>query len=451
MIAKQRRMKQTMIQRKWVAALALLMGVCGCSDNGYRGTEPVDPDDADKTLVPVSLSLGKIVTIETTKGAGAIDDTEGSLGKQIWSGSKVNVFAFRDVASCDERAAAVSADVPAPGCLIDGGGEEASADYGLVTTVNADGQMLTLPRQIFYPTVKDATYNFFAFFCDAKRGEEGVSRTADRVSFPIEIDGTNDVMTAYAGRSNFDWNRYDRSRFDDETARHIEAWAYSVYTERRQITPIFNFRHHLVRFRFDLYAGAPEDSVTVRSVELLDVPYKAQFTVAVAPSEDGLVDDSQLRLDFDRDQTTTLTLRERKVETNPDGTYRSSAMVQTTPVGIAQETGSALNPYATKVASFGESLLVPTPDQMPHGYQCRITITQHKKRDNGTYEPAKTFYTDMEMKLGDGNAFQAGNVYTVKLAIFGAKEVKMNTTLTRWEPGGNVDMNEDDMVDYGNE
>ncbi|MGN0037408.1 MAG: hypothetical protein ACI36X_09395 [Bacteroidaceae bacterium] len=440
-----------MIQRKWTAALALLMGVCGCSDNSYRGTEPVDPDDTDKTRVPVSLSLGKIVTIETTKGAGAIDDTDGSLGKQIWSGSKVNVFAFRDVASCDERATDVSADVSAPGCLIDGGGEEAANDYGLVATVNADGQVLTLPRQIFYPTVKDATYNFFAFFCDARRGEGGVSRTADQISFPIEIDGTNDVMTAYAGRSNFQWDRYDRSRFDDVTASRIESWAYSVYTERRQITPIFRFRHHLVRFRFDLYAGAPEDSVTVRSVELLDMPYKAQFTVAVAPGEDGLVDDSQLRLDFDRDQTTMFTLRERKVTNDQDGNYQSSTMTATTPVGIAQGTGSATSPYDTKVASFGESLLVPAPDQMPHGYQCRITITQHKKRNNGTYQEIGTFYTDMEMKLADGELFKAGNVYTVKLAIFGAKEVKMNTTLTPWNDGGHVDMNEDDIVDYENE
>mgnify|MGYP000189267714 FL=1 len=95
-----------------------------------------------------------------------------------------------------------------------------------------------------------------------------------------------------------------------------------------------------------------------------------------------------------------------------------------------------------KKTNIGEAILAVPADT----YDLTIELSQKVKiYDDGstTQEDTKKFSYNDVIKLTN-DVFKAGYSYNVNITVFGLSEIKINTTLTPWEEGGNIDMNPED-------
>ena len=109
-----------------------------------------------------------------------------------------------------------------------------------------------------------------------------------------------------------------------------------------------------------------------------------------------------------------------------------------------QETGPEWDTEADKAkkTNIGEAILAVPADN----YELTIELSQNVKiydDGNTTQEDRKKFSYNDVIKLTD-DVFKAGYSYNVNITVFGLSEIKINTTLTPWEDGGNIDMNPED-------
>ena len=100
-----------------------------------------------------------------------------------------------------------------------------------------------------------------------------------------------------------------------------------------------------------------------------------------------------------------------------------------------------------KKTNIGEAILAVPADT----YDLTIELSQLVKTqeayndgtDHAAVEETRKFSYNDVIKLTD-DVFKAGYSYNVNITVFGLSEIKINTTLTPWEDGGNIDMNPED-------
>lgn len=389
-----------------VAAAGMLM-LFSCTDKSYRGSADTQFSPEESRLVIMSVGNTDNIIL---KGSGAIENGD----YDVWDGKPIYVYAFkRDLMT---SFAATSMD-DSESCLIDASRDELGSLAGKRAKVGMlDAYVVWdgIEKAVYYHP-GNYPYDFYAYYIDNMEvPSEQISRTDDSVSFPVEIDGSTDFMSAKAELTEEQLYRQD---FTDEERFDIINYAYSAYTAALDIHPVVYFKHLLTRLSFDIYPGREEaNNVYIDSIKVLSRT-AATFTVAHKQ-------DSRLGLDFSgSDVRSPLWLAE------PDGTRLRPGTYHTDYTGDFSEASI----YDRDSVRVGGSLLV-APDT---GYELHIYMTEIK---NGV--KSQPFEAMVELENSSG-IFNPGEHYVVRLGIYGLYDVEFDAKLVPWTDGGSIIIDND--------
>ena len=387
-----------------VAAAGMLM-LFSCTDKSYRGSADTQFSPEESRLVIMSVGNTDNIIL---KGSGAIENGD----YDVWDGKPIYVYAFkRDLMT---SFAATSMD-DSESCLIDASRDELGSLAGKRAKVGMlDAYVVWdgIEKAVYYHP-GNYPYDFYAYYIDNMEvPSEQISRTDDSVSFPVEIDGSTDFMSAKAELTEEQLYRQD---FTDEERFDIINYAYSAYTAALDIHPVVYFKHLLTRLSFDIYPGREEaNNVYIDSIKVLSRT-AATFTVAHKQ-------DSRLGLDFSgSDVRSPLWLAE------PDGTPLKLDTYHT------DYTGDFSVPvYERDSVSVGGSLLV-APDRE---YEMHIYLKERSGGSLKTYELVTSLTNSQRI-------FYAGDHYRVRLAVYGLYEMDISAKLVPWTYGGEIIIDND--------
>ena len=383
----------------------ILMALClaAYTDNSYKG---IESEMNTGEQLPVHIIVGDADEIVEAKGSGAMEDDD----PQVWEGKTINVFAFRREVTADYSIDAASGN---DDCLIDGSLDQAGNLGGKEANVNDLDSYITWkdPEEVIYYRTDDHPYDFFAYYIDQQTPDSDIYRTKDEVRIMMDIDGHQDVMSAYASLTE---EQLSRPGYTDMDKAQLETYSFSAYSAKRNIHPVFYFKHHLTRIDFEMSAGSEDsenimiDSIVVQSKS------KAIFTVAHKnPTSMGM--DFSISRDYKG-----LALPEA------DG---SKLKLDT----WHPEMGDDGQPVRKKI---GGSLLL-APDNR---YQLSIHVKENKLDGSVLRYENRMSLTSPEGHFGEGNQ------YVVHLTVYGLEEISINVELKKWVEGGDYIYNEEDYI-----
>lgn len=388
--------------------------LAGCFDDSYGGGDVGDNTGFDPP-VPV---LVEIASPEQSKGSGPVDDMSLEGGKSIY------VYAFNaDMLS----SYAVKASDDRVNTLLDGSVDRPDTKAGRRAVTYPRGGTLKwadASRVMFYHDgdMKHIPYEFYAYYMDdVDVSEDDYVRTDDAVRINVEIDGRQDLMTSKAELTDA-----QLETFDSEEQERLVEYSYSYYSGLRNVLPRFSFRHHLARLEFEVspgYVAGIVKNITVQSVEV-ESKYRAVFTVAERSSP------SQLGLSFPEGDGEELyrnfVLREADGSPVPDGKYSFSTLS---------------DPYEVprKIPMGGSLLVAPQKDSLI------AYVTVKETREDGAVLASARNRIALKYTQGSGfGSFDAGNMYRIKLQVFGITTVNTSVTMEPWRSGGNIMVDTED-------
>ncbi len=368
---------------RWLIWMALSLLLFSCAkENG--GSVPASNDEPVPILFQTSMTIQQE---EREEPKSAID---------TWSGQELMVFGIH-------RRNGVL-DLSRSGRYIDGVKTSApSGGYGGYISLNNE----QTDNPYFYPTqgtldffsccLAGATYpsDLFETYTESGRtlrriAEKYINSQAMTLAFNITVNGTQDVMTAYADRVA-DSRRSDVISPDE---------AYSSHSARENVYPTLHFSH--VLSRLSIKAKAVSSGLTVRNVSV-NARNKARL-VAVRP--------------------------------NPGSTPSLEIDPEDAPGTLIVETPASLGQSELPTDRFqdlGDCMIVPGDTQ------CMVffTIKQDGKDGEGT--------TNVTVDMSQyGLTFKSGMWYDINLSIFGPHEVTMTVTMNPWGAGyGEFEINPD--------
>ena len=210
------------------------------------------------------------------------------------------------------------------------------------------------------------------------------------IAFNITVNGTQDVMTAYA----------DREADSRRSVAISPDEVYSSHSARENVYPTLHFSHALSRL--SIKAKAMSSGLTVKAVRV-SARNKARL-LAVRPNPAS---------------TPSLAI-------NPDDEPGSLIVESPVPLGDSELP-------TDRFQDLGDCMIVPGDTQ------CVVffTLKQEGKETDGT--------TNVTVDMSKYNlTFESGMWYDINLSIFGPEEVTMTVTMTPWGSGyGEFDLNPD--------
>lgn len=378
-----------------VASLGLLAS-CSSDDDLSTGGK--------NDLQQIKIGMGVQATVGATRGTGTV----GSVGAENnkWAGQAINIYMFNkgtlDVAQFDGVDIYNNADFYAPTAVSSG---VAKAKDNSVK---------------YYPT--QAAFDFWGYRLDnAIQGTPAVSEDGTKQEVGFTLDGSQDIMVGKADPTE-----------EDLTKCADAEKIYSAYAARRGVQPDIKFKHLLSRLVFSVTGGNEDACDNEHGVKVTAIKVKSKYTgkLIVAYTPDAQVTNELVPTD----DVTDLVLKERAT----DDINGNNDLVALQPKNPEWD----VDANKAKKTNIGEAILAVPADT----YDLTIELSQKVKiYDDGstTQEDTKKFSYNDVIKLTD-DVFKAGYSYNVNITVFGLSEIKINTTLTPWEDGGNIDMNPED-------
>lgn len=376
-----------------LGAVALAGIISSCSSD-----ETLSSNNQNSDLQEIKIGFGAN-TVVSTRGTGTVGSTDG--GTNSWNGQKINIFML-------ERGTTNLALFENEGAIYDN-------EVFVAPIAMASGIALPEDNRVkYYPT--QGAFDFWGYRLDGC--ETGpYTASADKIEIPFTMDGSQDIMVGKAVPTAEEIAACKKEGGEPEPER-----IYSAFAARRNIQPNITFKHLLSRLTFSVLAGnqaiCSSDGVKVTAIEVVS-KNSGKLIAAYTGSEiDQIV--------FD-DTETNLILKQRATgaATNENLVDLEAVTPEWDAVGdVAKET------------AVGEALLVAPSAE----YKLIIRLSQTVKTDysNPSATTVKEFaYEDV---LTTPSGFEAGKSYNVKITVYGLSEIKVNTTLTPWVDGGNIDM-----------
>lgn len=378
-----------------VASLGLLAS-CSSDDDLSTGGK--------NDLQQIKIGMGVQATVGATRGTGTVGGVGADNNK--WAGQAINIYMFKkgtlDVAKFDGVDIYNNAAFYAP----------TTASTGLATAVDHSVK--------YYPT--QSAFDFWGYrLDDAIQGTPAVSEDSTMQEVGFTLDGSQDIMVGKATPTE-----------DDLTDCPDSAKIYSAYAARRGVQPDIKFKHLLSRLVFSVTGGNEAACDNEHGVKVTAIKVKSKYTgkLIVAYTPDAEVTNELVPTEDVKD----LVLMQR-VTDDTNGNNNLIALEAKNPEWDT-EAGQG------KKTNIGEAILAVPADT----YDLTIELSQKVKiYDDGstTQEDTKKFSYNDVIKLTN-DVFKAGYSYNVNITVFGLSEIKINTTLTPWEEGGNIDMNPED-------
>ena len=377
-----------------VASLGLLAS-CSSDDDLSTGGK--------NDLQQIKIGMGVQATVGATRGTGTV----GSVGAENnkWAGQAINIYMFNkgtlDVAQFDGVDIYNNAEFYAP----------TAASTGLATAADHSVK--------YYPT--QSAFDFWGYrLDDAIQGEPAVSEDGTKQEVGFELNGSQDIMV---GKATPD--EEDLAKCADETK------IYSAYAARRDVQPDIVFKHLLSRLVFSVTGGNQDACNDTYGVKVTGITVKSKYTgkLIVAYTPDAEVTNELVPTE----DVTDLELMQRD-DADTQGNHNLIELKAQGPKWDDAED------KAIKT-NIGEAIHAVPADQ----YELTIKLKQLvKTQTDPAAEAEKTFSYNDVIKLADDKVFEAGYSYNVNITVYGLSEIKINTTLTPWVDGGNIDMNPED-------
>lgn len=458
---------------RWVLVVVCLLFITACG-NLYTGEEElfdpdVDPDYFEESVpVMVAFSDPYYNILTTGRGVGKIDPQDtcfiDKMNPVDKDGKPLNdekprffIYAFRK----NYPYYITRADDPKT-CLADGssGMQAAYAEnnpqeylkgHGKWAHYNGNGSFVSwhfMDDKLYYPNGRDEqniAYDFFAYYHDGAASGE-ITRDDDRISFPVKIDGSQDLMCGVAELTPEQLETIDLME-DEEEKQAIKQFHFSAFSGRRNVWPIFQMAHQLAYIKVNLIAGnAYGDPVKVHDIRL-EAPTVGTFVVASKDKSVGATFDGsgveQLPL---RDVTNGKAILpgEGEPEQTPDGTEGSTATggeqqpAYDGPTWKKLDINLQYNEDGTKPPAVvaGELLVPPGNNLVLHTWFSNLDT-------RGEIEHTVLSLKDKIVTEMDGytvNGVIAGRTYNLNITVYGPKQISIEVEATAWQEGGDIEI-----------
>ncbi len=345
-------------------------------------------------------------------------------------------------------------------------------------------------EDLYYSTLQQLTpFKFHAYHIGRRQitssGESKLvsnfSRTADEVAFDLELDGTQDVIY---GESNTEMGEIEKkveanypitSDMDPDEVAEAEAnrkklreSLFSTYSAHRNVHPFIQFHHKLCYLKFEIYPGGnytdmkqKKDSIYVQEVRIRS-KNKGRFIIAskeegksgtltlneVTQTQDGLQinhTDNTKREYYNLVLTDTLLqYTDKNGHTIGDGINQQilarDSFIVTLKDEYFDKEQSVVSTYNREGKRLGESGILCAPANSIPLFMTLYQCFEDKK--------PQEYNIKYDIKLSDGKRFEAGNYYTIRIAIFGLYDIEVEAQMDGWSNGGNVNLEPDN--DWGN-
>ena len=382
---------------KHIAILSAL-ALTACVDDSYRGYEL---DYADYPVgYTVQVAIGDPYAVRGTGPKNYIDDL---------SGNDVLVWAFNREEGTPFTATRTATD--SLRCLIDG--KEATVVAGNSLTVWKEGT-------VYYPSneLVAERFDFYGAFIDDATVLDS-HRATDKVQLDIEIDGSQDVMTAKAG--------LPRSK---ETGLEKD-YAFSYLSAMDGDAPIFTLNHHLTKLDLFVRPGITYGFSNTMTIMGANLETRTQGTLTVAAK-----DTDQMGMVFwDNSPYKAVLLR------NEHGEACEPVTLQTINTYDA-ETGVNRyvdDPYLLQLQKeatrqLGASFFV-APEKT---YILNLAFEDPDPRD----DPFPN-----TVRLNSGEAFLPGHRYQVTMTVYGSYLIDIDCIMVPWLNAGSIWVDKDRQAD----
>lgn len=273
--------------KRYIAGIGLCCALAACNES-YPGLyAPVyDADNPNPEMtadsIPVTLSLTDpayaLVTGKRGQGSFGFWDDEEERAK--WMAAEFGVYAFLTRNHVYDGTPDLTADETstgggAPLCLVNDRKARISAACELLW---ADGEPPYYSA--VYPEHK---YNFFLYYKGDAEEYAPEQRTQGSITKFFRIDGTQDLISAYARPGTEDAERLPDNDETKYLMNHAGDLVYSTKSARLHVEPHLRVKHEMAQVNFKVQAfddlAAQGREIRIQAVALL-IPTKAQFTVA---------------------------------------------------------------------------------------------------------------------------------------------------------------------------
>jgi hypothetical protein len=411
-------------------ALAIAGMLSSCSNDDIVSDGGKGKFDSSE-LIPIKIGMGHSTTTRGTGTVGGFDNASDNK----WVKQTVNVFMLHK----DSMALAIFDSQ-------DQGFNEVI--YNNAPFYTPDGAQTGIATPLsdsikYYPT--QGRYDFWGYRLDDAEVETPVF-TDDSLSINFKINGSQDVMVAKAVPTQADTTKLHAGG-NDEADR-----AFSAFAARWGVQPNLDFRHLLTRLTFDVIPGGestidPVTPVIVDSIRVIS-PNQGTLTIAKVGDVRGekqciwWAKDAQEKLLTDtlslmqRDTASVTTAANNLIKLIPDSLKGCGHMDNTDPQ----------NPvFVPDTVRIGEALLV-APDVT--SYKMILYLRQPSQMTLNSQDNTDIPYVYKDyIKLSDSSAFQKGYSYKVQIKLWGLTDIKISTTLGKWEEGETIVLKPEDVED----
>ncbi|MDO4496323.1 MAG: hypothetical protein Q4B58_00605 [Bacteroidales bacterium] len=425
------------------ALLSLLVAACVDTYPGITedmsGTNIVDSAGMNDTvmvheefkLISVGINDPSYYTVSTdtsltSRGMGSFDYLrKDSLRSLMWDSARFMLYAFRDdtlginfkVTNSEDSAACLLDKVPMWVA------DPSSNLLSYVIDEEHDGRHLWINKN------PETPYRFWSYYIDNVDSlvEE---RTSEHIKLSFTIDGSQDILAGTAEMTTKQWNKvknddslntlYTKYLLQGRPMRNL----YSTTSALNDIIPIINYKHQLVRFKFELYPGNKEsDKMIIDSIKVLTRTH-GHLVVASNESKESVCT-------FDATPTEWVNLP----EWNNKSTLDSARYINRWDPKYEVD-GTRV--YHRKCLKVGESLLIPPTDSL------RIQLFARQQIGDTLVDPYQHINGGNIVTMRYAKGFKAGNLYTIRVVLYGEKPYTADAVLSGWEPGVDIVTNPED-------
>ncbi|WP_456094344.1 hypothetical protein [Paraprevotella xylaniphila] len=430
--------------KRYIAGIGLCCALAACNES-YPGLyAPVyDADNPNPEMtadsIPVTLSLTDpayaLVTGKRGQGSFGFWDDEEERAK--WMAAEFGVYAFLTRNHVYDGPSDLTADETstgggAPLCLINDRKARISAACELIW---ADGEPPYYSA--VYPEHK---YNFFLYYKGDAEEYAPEQRTQGSITKFFRIDGTQDLMSAYARPGTEDAERLSDNDETKYLMNHAGDLVYSTKSARLHVEPHLRVKHELARLNFLVQAydtlKQQGREIRIQSVALV-IPTRAQFTVAAdwaGVSHDWTDETNAPRTGISWEaECDTVYVPNENTPTEFGATLKRENATFDPEPGVS-------DPEEEPV-KIGKPLLVPPIDQLGVIIYYRfLTANPEDKIPSGSIFIAN--YSNLRLESG----FQAGKEHDVLLKVYGPRKIELavDGKGLGWISGGDITVGEEE-------
>lgn len=411
--------------------------VCSCNES-YISPDYVVPSDTIPynpvmEHVPVVMSMTDPAYVTLSRGMGPIAADRPTIKEDalfyVYS-FLANNYAYSG--GVDYQKGFVSEQELPEGepmkCLIDDPATGRGAATRLMENDVLDFVNMDIPYY-YSQRFQEYKYNFFAYHIDDAVVEEDIVREKDNIHMNIKIDGTQDIITATAGIKDKQLSEIDANNekwfLSNVLNREL---VFSTLTGHRFIIPVFEAKHQMARFVFNLIG---EDALS-ESIYIQDIYVMAHRDWCLTVAADNASKMGMVMLG-NREKLEPLHLCDE--------------------VGEADGCKTNLEQYKYSVtqnellANLGMGLLLPPRSSYDLYIKCAYQAPTGRE-----YKYVAHYALTNRTVAADGSIvnkpFEAGRQYNVTMHVYGYQQIQLSMDGLDWGTPIDIYIGEDDILDF---